>query len=75
MVQLLNVFFGCWHRHLTRPITPVRKRGDPPGRAYVVCLACGKQFDYDVTNMRIGKQLGDRPAPGSSDSGPFQAQY
>ena len=33
------------------------KGGIPQGQTYVVCLECGKQFAYDVDEMRIGKPL------------------
>ena len=49
--------FGCAHRRLTRPITPVSKPGVPSGETYVVCLECGKQFAYDWNRMRIGKAI------------------
>ncbi len=49
--------FGCPHRRMTRPITPVTKPGVPSGGTYVVCLDCGKQFAYDWDQMRIGKPI------------------
>lgn len=57
---MFNLFFGCRHRRLTRPITPVHKPTMPAGDTYVVCLECGKQFRYDAQNMRLGSpvQLG-----------------
>jgi hypothetical protein len=54
---VLNLLFRCSHRRITRPITPVRKTGEPHGGTYVVCLDCGKQFDYDPREMRIGKPV------------------
>jgi hypothetical protein len=54
---LLNLLFRCAHRRLTSPLTPVSKKGVPRGETYVVCLDCGKQFDYDLTEMRIGKPI------------------
>jgi hypothetical protein len=39
------------------PLTPVSTKGVPHGDTYVVCLDCGKQFDYDLTKMRIGKPI------------------
>ena len=39
-------------------LTPVTKAGVPHiTQSYVVCLECGKQFAYDVEEMRIGKPL------------------
>jgi hypothetical protein len=55
--SVLNLLFRCSHRRLTRPVTPVSRAGQPHGETYVVCLDCGKQFSYDVREMRIGKPL------------------
>lgn len=55
--SLLNLVFRCAHRRLTSPLTPVSKKGAPHRGAYVVCLDCGKQFDYDLKEMRIGKPI------------------
>jgi hypothetical protein len=55
--SLLNLLFRCAHRRLTSPLTPVSKKGVPRGDTYVVCLDCGKQFDYDLKEMRIGKPI------------------
>jgi hypothetical protein len=54
---VLNLLFRCSHRRITRPITPVSKVGEPHGGTYVVCLDCGKQFDYDPKEMRMGKPI------------------
>ena len=54
---VLNLVFRCSHRRLTRPVTPVTKAGQPHAQTYVVCLDCGKQFEYDVKEMRIGKPI------------------
>jgi hypothetical protein len=45
------------HRRLTRPFAPITKVGQPHSQSYVVCLDCGKQFEYDLNEMRIGKAL------------------
>jgi len=47
MDTLLNLVFRCQHKRLSRPITP------PRSATYVVCLECGKQFDYDMKTMRM----------------------
>ena len=57
VATLIDVLFGCHHRRLTRPISPVPKPGTRPGAAYVACLDCGKQFHYDVLNLCIGKPI------------------
>jgi hypothetical protein len=54
---VLNLLFRCPHRRLTRPVAPVTKAGEPHPQSYVVCLDCGKQFEYDTTQMRIGKPV------------------
>jgi hypothetical protein len=62
--SVLNMLFRCPHRRLTRPVTPVSRDGKPHGDTYVVCLDCGKQFSYDLTEMRVGKAL-----PTSAETG------
>jgi len=42
-------FFSCPHRRTTFPLKP------PRGTDYVVCLDCGREFDYDWQNMSRGK--------------------
>ena len=54
---VLNLLFRCSHRRLTRPVAPVTKAGQPHSQSYVVCLDCGKQFEYDLKQMRIGKAI------------------
>jgi hypothetical protein len=34
---------------------PWEKISDEGSRPYVVCLDCGKHFDYDWANMRVVK--------------------
>ena len=58
--SLIDSIFGCSHRRTTFPITPARssrpseevRRG-----TYIVCLDCGKEFDYNWKDMHIGAQL------------------
>ena len=54
---VLNLLFRCSHRRLTRPVAPITKAGQPHSQSYVVCLDCGKQFEYDLNEMRIGKAI------------------
>jgi len=54
---LLNLIFRCAHRRLTRPLTPVNRQDGPHVDTYVVCLDCGKQFEYDLKEMRLGKAI------------------
>ena len=46
------IFCQCSHSRTTFPLTPVGKFG-PTGSPYVVCLDCGKEFNYDWNNMRV----------------------
>ena len=62
--SLVNLLFRCSHRRLTRPVTPITKAGVPEGRTYVVCLDCGKQFAYDLQEMRIEGPLDSSPHSG-----------
>ncbi len=55
--SILNLLFRCPHRRLTRPVAPVTRAGQPHSQSYVVCLDCGKQFEYDVKEMRMGKAI------------------
>ena len=55
--SVLNLLFRCPHKRVTRPITPVSKDGERDCGTYVVCLECGKQFTYDLSEMRIGKPV------------------
>jgi len=55
--SVLNLLFRCSHRRLTRPVSPITKAGQPQSQCYVVCLDCGKQFEYDLNEMRIGKVI------------------
>jgi hypothetical protein len=55
--SLLNLLLRCPHRRLTRPVAPITKTGQPHSQSYVVCLDCGKQFEYDVNQMRIGRPI------------------
>ena len=52
--RLLDRLFRCSHRHVTFPLRINRQP------AYVVCLDCGKEFQYDWEKMR---QLGPRTKP------------
>jgi hypothetical protein len=54
---MLNLLFRCPHHRLTRPMAPITKAGTPHSQSYVVCLDCGKQFEYDVQAMRIGRPI------------------
>jgi hypothetical protein len=55
--SVLSRLFLCAHKHLTRPIAPVRRHGAPQGGSYVVCLDCGQRFAYDAKQWKIGAAL------------------
>lgn len=61
--SLMNSIFGCSHRRLTFPLTPVRKNGGFPApgasriSTYVTCLDCGKELAYNWDEMRVGKPV------------------
>ena len=64
MIQsFLNKMLGCSHHNTTFPLTPARKNGAPqaPGVArngtYIVCLDCGREFDYNWSEMRMGQPV------------------
>jgi hypothetical protein len=66
--SLMNTLFGCSHRRITFPLTPVRKNGGFPAPGvkhgmYVTCLDCGKELAYNWEEMRVGKPVSaPRPA-------------
>ena len=60
--SILNVVFGCSHERTTFPITPNRNSSSfmsdsLRNRTYVVCLDCGKEFEYNWKDMRYGKRI------------------
>ena len=59
--SVFSRLFQCAHKHLTRPMAPVRHRGAPQGDSYVVCLDCGQRFAYDAKEWKIGAALRDKP--------------
>ena len=63
---ILEMFLGCRHDKITRPITPVHKVGEAAGETYVACLSCGKRLRYDLTKMRVGRPLDSSNSPSLS---------
>jgi hypothetical protein len=56
--RMLETLFGCWHSHLSFPITAKSRMrrnaaASSPTGTYVVCLDCGKEFAYDWREMKI----------------------
>jgi hypothetical protein len=48
----------------------VSRAGVPHSDSYVVCLDCGKQFAYDLKQMRVGKALAASHPTGVLQPGP-----
>ena len=58
ITSLFNSIFGCAHKRTTFPLTPTKRsqltsEGTRKG-TYVVCLDCGREFDYNWKEMRVG---------------------
>lgn len=57
IVSLMDVFFGCWHKRYSFPITlrAGSRRLDEHRitGTYIVCLDCGKEFPYDWEGMKV----------------------
>ena len=57
IANFLDMFFGCWHKNYSFPITV--KAGQRRSEAasatgtYIVCLDCGKEFAYDWRAMKV----------------------
>ena len=65
----LSMLFGCSHKRTTFPLTPSRNSklsAEARRGTYIVCLNCGKEFDYDWKEMRIGSPVGQLPATPSA---------
>jgi hypothetical protein len=60
LTSLFDSIFGCAHNRTTFPLTPSRnaKRSEGARRGtYIACLDCGKEFDYNWKDMRIGNPV------------------
>jgi hypothetical protein len=55
----MGILFPCSHARMTFPMT-MRRRGIPVGPPHVVCLDCGREFEYDWQEMRVA---GERRVP------------
>ena len=76
MDALLNTLFGCTHNKITFPITPARNlrfanAGTHRHGTYVVCLECGREFQYDWKEMRMGEPVRIRPPYASAPAESF----
>jgi hypothetical protein len=59
--SLLNYLFGCSHVRTTFPMRPKSSLENRQG-TYIVCLDCGKEFEYNWKEMRAGEVVAGRPA-------------
>jgi hypothetical protein len=69
MNSLLGMILGCAHKRTTFPLTPSRTSrlfGGARTGTYVVCLNCGKEFEYDWKEMRIGSPFEEIPVSSSA---------
>jgi hypothetical protein len=56
LMSLVDLFFGCWHKNYSFPITARGLRRSPAAAVtgtYVVCLDCGKEFPYSWQEMKV----------------------
>jgi hypothetical protein len=67
--SLLGMLFGCSHKRTSFPLTPLQrsrlssKTSEAARRGtYVACLDCGKEFDYNWKEMRVGSPVKAIPA-------------
>jgi hypothetical protein len=62
--RLFGGLFGCWHSHLSFPITirsgRRRSKAAAATGTYVVCLECGKEFAYDWQEMKVIEDVPQR---------------
>jgi len=65
--SILNAMFGCSHKRTTFPITLRSSVSTGAARkaTYVVCLDCGKEFDYNWKKMQMDNVVRTK-VPGTS---------
>ncbi len=57
---VINSLFSCGHKRITFPQTPACETLTSTGQrhgTYVVCLECGREFQYDWSQMTIGEAV------------------
>lgn len=74
IASLVDLFFGCWHKNYSFPITAKkgqrRSGAAAPTGTYVVCLDCGKEFPYDWQEMKV---IGATPRPSAAVAEPAES--
>jgi hypothetical protein len=72
-LRIRRWWFEHQHRHLSRAWT-LRHARTRRVETYVVCLDCGKEFEYDLGTMRLTGRL-IRRAPEAPDSVAVEREY
>jgi hypothetical protein len=54
MASLISYLFGCSHERTTFPMRTKRSTEASRQGTYIVCLDCGKEFDYNWKEMHAG---------------------
>jgi hypothetical protein len=62
MASLINYLFGCSHERTTFPMRTKSSTDTNRQGTYIVCLDCGKEFDYNWKEMHAGAAVAPRPA-------------
>ena len=69
-MKILDALFGCWHKHLSFPMSGKRGQRRPSAAlqtgTYIVCLDCGREFAYDWQQMRIVAPHKEQDSTGAS---------
>lgn len=55
---MLNALFGCRHKHYSWP-RHLSIEGELLDLAYVACLDCGAELEYDLVKMAVGGRIDD----------------
>lgn len=64
--RVMDFIFGCRHSRYSFPLTvkPGSRRTNSSARVgtYVVCLDCGREFNYDWQQMKFARAEAAKPA-------------
>ena len=67
-ISFTDFLFGCWHKRLTFPFSRTKPVALTVAlgqmETYVVCLDCGKEFNYDWKRMKLVGGKRDYASPG-----------
>jgi hypothetical protein len=62
MASLISYLFGCSHERTTFPMRTKRSSETSRQGTYIVCLDCGREFDYNWKDMQAGAAVAPHPA-------------